>query len=94
MRDRPAQQIAWPRREDLIAAVDGVLDVAQEMGEANLMGRGQILLAGIAIRDPHRGSMVAQNVPRDRFRPAQRDLVQHGRGGDEHPVPMSAARHS
>ena len=60
--DRPAQQLAQPRREDGITAVDGVLDVAQEMGETGLMGRRQILLAGVAIGDPHRRTVRPQNM--------------------------------
>ncbi len=89
--ERPAQQLAEPRREDGIAAVDGVLDVAQEMGEADLMACGQILLAGVALGDPDRRAMVAEHVLGDRFRPARRDLVQNGGGRDEHPVPVGGA---
>ena len=62
--DRPAQQVAQPRREDRIAAVDGVRDVAQDVaqdgGEADLMRRRQILLAGVAVGDPDRWPVRAQ----------------------------------
>ena len=45
--DRPAQEIADLRSEPLVAAVDGVLDVAQDMGQADLMLAGQILLSSV-----------------------------------------------
>lgn len=35
--DRPAQQLAQLWGEDRIAAVDGVLDITQDMGKADLM---------------------------------------------------------
>lgn len=47
--DSPEQQVAQFRREDRIAAVDGVLDIAQHMGEADLMLLRQLLLAGVAV---------------------------------------------
>jgi hypothetical protein len=41
--DGPAQEFADFRGEDAIATVDGVLDIAQHVGEADLMGIGQSL---------------------------------------------------
>jgi hypothetical protein len=89
--DRPAQQLAQPGREHRIAAVDGILHVAQNMGEADLVRRGQILLAGVAVGHPDFGPMLAQHRFGDRFRPARCDRVQHRLGGHEHPVPVAGA---
>ena len=67
------------------------MDVAQHMGEADLMRLGQVLLAGVAVGDPDAGPMTAQHVPGDRFSPRGRDLVQHCLGRDEHPLPVGGA---
>ena len=40
----PAQQAAERRRELRLTGIDGVLDIAQDMGEADLMGLGTVLL--------------------------------------------------
>ncbi len=58
--DGPAQEIADFRGEQGVAAVDGVLDVAQHVGEADLMNPGQVLLAGVAIGNPDFGAMSAE----------------------------------
>jgi len=50
--DGPAQMIADFRGKSCIPAVDGILDVAQHMGESDLMLSAQFLLAGVSIRDP------------------------------------------
>lgn len=82
--DRPAQHFAQARREHRIAAIDGVLDVAQHMGEADLMRLGQVLLAGVAVGDPHAGPMTAQHLLGDGLAARGHDPVQHRLGRDEH----------
>lgn len=86
--DRPQQELAQPRGRGGIAAVDGVLDVAQHMGEADLMRLGQVLVAGVAVGDPDAGPMTALHVLGDGLPARGRDLVQHHLGRDEHPLPV------
>ena len=49
-------------REDRAAAFDGILNVAQNMGEADLMRPGQILLACIAVGHPDVGSVISKHA--------------------------------
>ena len=42
---------------DRVAAIDGVLHVAQNMGETDLMTSRQFLLTGIAVGDPDLGTV-------------------------------------
>ena len=53
--DRPSQMVADFRREDRIAAVDGVLHVAQNVGNADLVIAAELLLAGVEVGYPHIG---------------------------------------
>ncbi|CCG42838.1 hypothetical protein PHAMO_490001 [Magnetospirillum molischianum DSM 120] len=53
--DCPTEMITNFRGEDGVAAIDGVLDVAQDMGETDLMGQGEILLSGVAVGHPDPG---------------------------------------
>ena len=50
--DRPSQVVADFRREDRVAAVDGVLHIAQDVSQADLMASPQFLLAGVAVGYP------------------------------------------
>lgn len=60
--DGPAQMVADFGGDDGVAAVDGVLDVAQDVGEADLVGAPQFLLSGVAVRQPDLRTMVAQKL--------------------------------
>ena len=72
-----AEQMAKIRGEDIVASVDGVLRVANKMGEADLVFPGRpAQLAAVTIRDPEVGTPVAEEVGDDRL--ATRGL------GDEH----------
>ncbi len=75
-------------REDRVSAIDGILDIAQHMREADLVAAAQFLLPAIAVRYPDIGAMIAQHRLGDTARPARSNLVQHGRVGDEHPLPL------
>ena len=58
------------KREHLVAAVDGVLHVADEMGEADLvLLAGPAHLAAIAIRNPVIGPKVAEELGDDALGP-------------------------
>jgi hypothetical protein len=76
--DGPAQVVADLGRDDGVAAGEGVLHIAQNVGETDLMGPAQLLLPGVAVRDPDLGLVVAQHLRRHAPRPAGRDVVQHG----------------
>jgi hypothetical protein len=56
--------------KDRIAAVDGILNVTQDMGEADLMRYRQIRLAGIAVRHPDVGPVTSQDFLGDTACPA------------------------
>ena len=83
--------IADFRSEDCVAAIDRILNVAQDMGEADLVDLPQSLLSCIAIRDPDIWLMAAQDLLGDAAGAAWRDLVQHGFVRDEHPLPLRDA---
>ena len=69
-RDGPAQQPAQGRRgEANLASVDGILDVAQDVGEADLVGVGMALLGAPAIRYPAARPMLAEHRGDDLARP-------------------------
>lgn len=68
--DGPAQMIADLGSDDGVAAVDGVLDVAQDMGEADLMKVAQLLLPGVAVRHPDLRPMIAEKLFRHAPSPA------------------------
>lgn len=89
--DGPAQVITEFRRHHAVAAVDGVLNVAQDVGQADLVHLPQLLLAGVAVGAPHLGSMIPQNVGGHRPSPAGGDGVQHSLIGLEHPLPVGHA---
>lgn len=61
-----------------VAAVDGVLNVAEHMGEADLVLLTQFLLTGIAVRDPHFWLMTTKNLLGHTARATLGDLLQHG----------------
>ena len=48
--DRPSQIIAYPGGKDIVATADGILHIAQLVGEADLMALSERLLAGITVR--------------------------------------------
>ena len=59
----PLQQVLQAGREGDVAGVDGVLGVADEMGEADLMvAFGPAHLGAVAIGDPEVGTDVAEEV--------------------------------
>jgi hypothetical protein len=58
--DGPAQQAAQRGCEAGFATVDGILDIAQHMGEADLMAFGMALLGGPAVRDPAAWPMLGE----------------------------------
>jgi hypothetical protein len=60
--ERPKQMIADLGDKGPVPAVDGVLNIAQHVGEADLMLAPQFLLARIAIRNPDVRMMAAQHV--------------------------------
>lgn len=91
--DRPSQVIADLRGEDRVAAVDGVLHVAQDMSQADLMAAAQLLLAGVAVGDPHIGLVPGQDLIGDTSGPAGRDLVEDSLVGEEHPLPVGGTAH-
>lgn len=86
--DGPAQMIADFWGEGHVAAIDGVLNITQHMGEADLMFAAQFLLSGIAVRDPDIGLMARQYIFGDLARPAPGNLVQDGLVREKHPLPM------
>ena len=60
----PLQQGRDAGREAIITGVDGVLGVAQQMGQTDLMVCGRPShLRGEAVGDPDRGPDVAEEVP-------------------------------
>lgn len=83
--------IADLRRHHAVAAVDGVLNVAQDVGQADLVYLPQLLLAGVAVGDPHLGPMIPQDVGGHHPSPAGGDGVQHSVVGLEHPLPVGHA---
>ena len=58
------------------------------MGQADLMNLPQLLLAGVAVGDPHLGSMIPQDVGGHRPSPAGGYGVQHSLIGLEHLLPV------
>lgn len=84
--DGPSQVVADFWRDHRIAAVDGVLHVAQNMGETDLMDAGQILLPRIAIRNPDFGPVTVQHGFGDALGPARGDFMQNRLIRDEHPL--------
>ena len=85
--DGPEQEIAQPGGKDRIAAIDGILNIAQHMGEADLVRTGEVLLTSVAVGYPDVRTMLAQHLFGDCFRPAGGDLVQDGGFRDEGPLP-------
>ena len=60
---RCSQQVLQAGRERDVACVDGVLGVAEEMGEADLMvGFSPAHLCAVAVGDPHGGTDVGEEV--------------------------------
>ncbi len=86
--DGPTQMVADLRGEGPITAVDGILNVAQDVGEADLVLLAQFLLSRIAVGDPHIGLVSAQNLLGDTARPARGDPVQDGLFREEDPLPV------
>ena len=74
-----------------IATIDGVLHIAQDMGEADLMFLARFLLPGIAIRYPDIGLMIPQHVFGNVARPARGDFVEHHLVRDKHPLSLGNA---
>src|ERR1019366_3113331 len=65
-----AEQMPQVRADDAVAAVDRVLHVANEMGEADLIFLfGPSQLAGVAVGDPVLRSEVAEKISDDALRP-------------------------
>lgn len=89
--DGPAQMIADFGGKSHVPAVDGILNVAQHMGEADLMLAAQFLLASVPVRDPDIGLMARQYIFGDLACPALGNLVQDGFVREEHPLPMRDA---
>lgn len=75
----------------LIATVNGVLDIAKHVGEADLMLATQFLLTGIAVRDPDIGLMTRQHIFGNLTRPAPGDLAQDCLVREEDPLSMGDA---
>lgn len=63
--DGPTQVIADFQGKGPVAAVDGVLNIAQHVGEAHRVRFAQFLLTGIAIRDLHIGLIAAEHLLSD-----------------------------
>ena len=89
--DRPGEQLGQGWRKHGIPTVDGVLHVAQNMGEADLLGLSQLLLASIAIGDPDIGPVSVHHRIGHCSGPAWGDLVQNRLAADKDPLPVEAA---
>ena len=77
--------------KDRVAAINGVLYIAQNVGKADLVFLAQLLLPGIAIRHPDIRLMISQYVFGNAACPAGSDLMQHRLVGDKHPLPLGDA---
>ena len=73
-RDGLLQELLDAGREALVAGIDGVLDIAQEMGEAGLMPRpGPAHLGAEPVGDPEFRAEVAEEFRDHRLAPARGD---------------------
>ena len=82
------EQLLHPGGENIVAVVDGVLDVSDQVGKADLVfARGPVHLAGVAIRDPVVRSPVAQKGPHHRLGPRLLGDEEGAVAVMEHPQP-------
>lgn len=89
-RDGPTQEAAERWRELGFTGVDGVLDVAQDMGKADLVGLGAVLLGGPSVGHPTARPMLAQHAVDHIAAARGADAVQDGALADQHPFPAHA----
>ncbi len=89
--DTPSQMVADFRSEDVVATVDGVLDITQNVGQADLMVLRQFLLAGISVAHPNVRIMTRHHHLGDRLRPAGCDLMKNDLVRGEAPLPLRDA---
>jgi hypothetical protein len=60
--DCPAEVVTNFRGEEGVAIIDGVLDVAQDIGEEDLVGLDEVLLSGVAVEHPDTGAIIAHQI--------------------------------
>lgn len=89
--DGPALMVANVRGKDGIAAVYGVLNVAKDIGQANLVLAPKFLLSRITIRNPNIRSMLAEEVFGNAAGAARGDFVQDCLTRQEHPLSLGHA---
>ena len=75
------------RREDVVAGIDGVLDIAKLVGEADLPILGVPLLGAEQVGNPDRGPAVSEDPLRHLLAPAGLDDVEDGIAAEEDPFP-------
>jgi hypothetical protein len=92
-RDSAQQQPPERHAECRIAALDGVLGVAQQVCQAHLPPHGVAALAAEHIGHPHLGPDRAEQCGYHGLAAAGFDHVQHRHGGDEYPLPPGLAPH-
>ena len=74
--------------KDRVAVVDGVLSIANEVGEADLVLLGMAGLCGKAVRDPHLGPSACQEASDHGLAAARSNNVPNGCRTAEHPLPV------
>ncbi|MEJ0045562.1 MAG: hypothetical protein WDN04_05045 [Rhodospirillales bacterium] len=74
--DGPQQEFLERLAEHRVTAVDRVLRVAQQMGEAHLPSLGMAALAAVGVGDPHAGANIAKHLVRHACTAAGPDQVQ------------------
>lgn len=89
--DSPTQMIADFGGEGPVTAINGILNVTQDVGEADLVLFAQFLLAGVPVGNPYIGLMAAQHLLEDMAHSPRSDLVQDCLVQKEHPLPMDDA---
>ena len=87
----PLQKALEGRREDGVAGIDGVLRIADQMGEADLVRRGMPALGREPIGDPHLWPGIAEELDGHDPAACRRDRVIDRRRRSEHPLPVRLA---
>src|ERR1700757_1348059 len=81
------QQLVKARSEAGVSGVDGVLGVAQQVGEAQLALVSMPGLSGIAVGNPDIGLGLAKEIGQHRGAAAVGDQMVDGGGREQHPLP-------
>ena len=81
-------------RQECVTGIDGILNIPQQMGKADLLLLGVTGLGGKAVGDPHFGLSPCKKARDDGLAPAPGNDVTDRTGVTEHPLPMGFTLHS